>query len=180
MFFFVLIMLHQKVSCHVYFCKKIEKLLLSKKLQSFKECLLFVFWLFYLVYYLICTLCKRMGKEPIWKTKAKKRKGEQTFCFCCCIEETINFVLLLCWKKQKNKGNVDSLLFLSTLRGSIFPWALSRNLITWAKCVTLTIFAKNPRKIDKYFTLTKSNLRENSFTHLRHFQNFILFVFIKK
>ena len=53
-----------------------------------------------------------------------------------------------------------------------------RKLITWAKCETLAILAKFPRKTDKYFPFAKLNLRENFFTHLRHFLTFVLFVFI--
>ena len=34
---------------------------------------------------------------------------------------------------------------------------------------------KNRRKIDKYFPFAKSNLREDSFTHLRHFLTFVCF-----
>ena len=69
------------------------------------------------------------------------------------------------------------LLFLSTLRGWAFPWALLQKLITWLKCVPLTILAKTPRKIDKYFPFAKSNLRKNSFTHLKHF---VTVCFLKK
>ena len=56
----------------------------------------------------------------------------------------------------------------------------SRKLIARTKCVTLTILSKKPRKIDKYFPSAKSNLCENSFTHLKHFLTFLLFVFIEK
>ena len=56
----------------------------------------------------------------------------------------------------------------------------SRKLIARTKCVTLTILSKNPRKIDKYFPFAKSNLCENSLTHLKHFLTFLLFVFIEK
>ena len=106
----------------------------------------FVFWLFCSFNYLICTLYKRMGKEPIWETNPTKKKGQETFCFCCCVEEgTKNFVLLLRRKKKtKANKNADSLLFLSILHGWVFLWALSRKLITWAKCATLVILAKNP------------------------------------
>ena len=61
-----------------------------------------------------------------------------------------------------------------------FFCSIVRKLLTWAKCETLTIFAKTPRKTDKYFPFAKSNLHENSFTHLRHFLIFLLFVFIDK
>ena len=91
---------------------------------------------------------------------------------------------MLCWRRDnklcfvvlltKNKKKVNSLLFLSTLRGWIFLWALSQKLIT------LTIFAKSLRKIDKYLPFAKRNLHENSFTHLRDFLTFVLFVFIEK
>ena len=40
--------------------------------------------------------------------------------------------------------------------------------------------AKFYSKIDKYFPFAKSTLRENSFTHLRYFLSFLLFVFIDK
>ena len=111
-------------------------------------------------------------------------------------EETINFLFLLlcrrrdnklCFavvlkkkKKKRNKKTVDSLLFLSTLRESIFPWGLSRNFITWAKWATLAILAKTRKKIDKYFQFAKSNLPGNSFTRLKHFVIFLMFVFIEK
>ena len=39
---------------------------------------------------------------------------------------------------------------------------------------------KNPEETDINFAFAKSNLREKSFTDLRHFQTFLLFVFIKK
>ena len=48
------------------------------------------------------------------------------------------------------------------------------------KCVTLTNLAKTPKKIDIYFLFAKSNLRENSFMHLRHFLTLLLFIFMKK
>ena len=67
--------------------------------------------------------------------------------------------------------------YLSTLHGWTFPWVLSGKVITWAKYITLTIFAKTPRKTDKYFSFAKSNLHENSFTHLRHFVTFPFFWF---
>ena len=123
-------------------------------------------------------------KSP-FENKGYKKEGTTDFLF-----------LLLCWKrynkfcfsvvlrkkkeKKKEEENLDSLLFLSTLRGWIFPWTLSRKLITWIKCVTLTILAKTSKKIDKYFLFAKSNLRENSFTHLRHFQTFLLFAYFYK
>ena len=111
-------------------------------------CLLFII-LFLCLFPLLssCTVISESSKKA--KTKATKKKGQKTFCFWCCVEEgRINFVLPLCWKKTtKNKSIfVDSLLFLSTLRGWIFPWALSRKLITWAKSVTLTNLAKTPSK----------------------------------
>ena len=81
--------------------------------------------------------------------------------FCCFADKK--------QKKNKNKKKVNSLLFLSTLRGWIFPWALSQKLIT------LTIFAKSLRKIDKYLPFAKRNLHENSFTHLRDFLTFVCF-----
>ena len=106
-------------------------------------------------------------------------------------QESDNLFLMLRWRsdnnlcfavvlKQKKKKETYILLFLSTLREWIFPWALSRKLITWAKCETLTILAKAPRKIDKYFPFAKSNLRKNSFTQLRDFVTFLFFVFIEK
>ena len=39
---------------------------------------------------------------------------------------------------------------------------------------------KYPRKIGKYFPCAMSNLRENSFTHLKHFLTFLLLHFIEK
>ena len=90
-------------------------------------------------------------KSPIEKQRLKK-------------EGTTNFLfLLLCWRrgnklclavvlKKKRK------LFLSIVRGWIFPWHLSRKLITWAKRVSLTILAKTTKTIEKYFPLAKSNL----------------------
>ena len=68
-------------------------------------------------------------------------------------------------------------IYLFTLRKWTFPWALSGKLIIWAKCVTLTVLAKILRKIDKYFSFVKSNLRESSFTYLRHFVTFLFFYF---
>ena len=66
-------------------------------------------------------------------------------------------------------------LFLSlfvyqfTLSGWFFLWAPSQKFIIWEKCVTLAILGKTPRKIDKYFSFTESNLCKNSFTLLKHF-----------
>ena len=58
------------------------------------------------------------------------------------------------FKRKKHRFYV----ILSALHGWIFTWTLS--------CITLTILAKTPRKFDKYFPFAKSNLRENSITHL--------------
>ena len=63
-----------------------------------------------------------------------------------------------------NKKDIHPLLFLSTLREWIFPWGLSWKLITRAWCVTLTILAKTPRKVNKYFPFNMSNLSEKSST----------------
>ena len=52
-------------------------------------------------------------------------------------------------KKQKKKNRcrlIDSLSFLSTLRGWIFPWAFSPKFITWAKYGTLKILTKTPSR----------------------------------
>ena len=106
-----------------------------ERMTSKDICLLFII-LFLCLFPLLssCTVISESSKKA--KTKATKKKGQKTFCFWCCVKEgTINFVLLFCWKKQKkqqknNSRFVDSLLFLSTLRGWIFPWALSRKLIT--------------------------------------------------
>ena len=49
-----------------------------------------------------------------------------------------------------------------------------------SKMCNLSNSCKNPTKIDKYFPFAKSNLRENSFRHLRHFLIFLLFVFTEK
>ena len=55
-------------------------------------------------------------------------------------EETINFVLLLSWKKSR-----FSVIFIY-LAWMNFP-AGPFTKITWAKCVTLIIFAKTSRKL---------------------------------
>ena len=64
--------------------------------------------------------------------------------------------------------------------GDFLCGAFRKKFITWAKCVTLTILTKIPTKIDKFFSFAKSNLCKNSFTYLRHFISFLLFVFIGK
>ena len=118
-------------------------------------------------------------KSPFQK-QATKMKG-QTFCFYCCVDEgTIRICFAVVLKNKTKRKNVDSLLFLSTLRRWVFSWALSRKLITWAKCLTLTILAKTSGKIGKCFAFAMSNLRENIFSRLSHFLTFLLFVFVKK
>ena len=122
--------------------------------------------------------------ERFFHSKNKGYKKDGTIkvlflLFCWRSDNKLCFAVVL-KKKKRNKKIVDSLLFLSTLRELIFPWILSRKFITWAKCVTLTILAKTPKKIDKYFQITKSNLPKNFFTHLKHFLTFLLFVFIEK
>ena len=151
------------------FAWKFKNYFYKKNYNIFKERFCFIFWFLCLFYYLICTHCKRVGKEPIWETNSTKKKGEgrAKFCFCCCIKEgTINFILLLC---RKNPQKTPQILcyFLATLRGWVFPWVLSGKLIIWAKCVTLAILVKTNRNIDEHFPFTNSNLRENSFTHLK-------------
>ena len=156
-------------SCHKNFLARVT----SKNI-----CLL---WYLFSNYYPTCTLCKRMGEEPIPETKATKMKGQWTFCFYCCVDEgTIRICFAVVLKNKTKRKNVDSLLFLSTLRRWVFSWALSRKLITWAKCLTLTILAKTSGKIGKCFAFAMSNLRENIFSRLSHFLTFLLFVFVKK
>ena len=53
-----------------------------------------------------------MGKEPIWETNPTKKKGQETFCFCCCVEEgTKNFVLLLRRKKKQKQIKTQILCY---------------------------------------------------------------------
>ena len=90
------------------------------------------------------------------------KKGQETL-FWCCVEKI---------KKTKQKNPGDSLLFLSTVCGWIFPWAFSWTLITWAKCVTLTILAKNLRKTDNYFPFRQVKSTRKFFHALKVFLNF--------
>ena len=62
-------------------------------------------------------------KSPFQK-QATKMKG-QTFCFYCCVDEgTIRICFAVVLKNKTKRKNVDSLLFLSTLRRRVFSWAL--------------------------------------------------------
>ena len=145
--------------CHLYFCMKNWKTTqynLSKNV-SFSFSVFFVFLLLsynslhVMPYIYIC----------YWNTFEYKYITQITFHV----------------KKTKQK---KILLILSTLRRWIFQWALSWKLITWAKCVTLTILTKTPRKIDKYFLFGKSNTHKNFCIHLKHFLTFLLFISIEK
>ena len=72
----------------------------------------------------------------------------------------------------EKRGVHSLLLYLFALRGWIVPWALSQKLITSAKCVTLAILAKTPRKIGKCFPFAKFKSTQKFLDALKTFFSF--------
>ena len=146
-------MLHQKVLfCHLfYFCMKNLKTISFKNTTIFSKNVCFLFSECFSRFIIWSAPFTSAWVKNPFKNKSYKKEGTRNFLF-----------LLLCWRRDKKfcftvaskkttkaNKNADSLLFLSTLHGWVLLWALSRKLITWAKCATLAILAKILGKLTK-------------------------------
>ena len=90
----------------------------------FHEALLLLLYLI-----ILCTVISKCSTKA--KTKATKKRRQKTFYFWCCIEEgSINFVLLLCWKrgKQKKRRFYVIFIYLAWINFPVGPFAKIDNL----------------------------------------------------
>ena len=92
------------------------------------------------------------------------------------MDNKICFAIVL-KKKQQKKRRFFIFIYLAWMNFPLGPFSKTDNL---SKMDNLDNSCKDPRKIDKYFSFAKSNLRENFYMHLRDFLTFLLLVFIEK